>query len=73
MSDTVSSEQAYRAMLHFLKGLYNDSQDPVLGTLVADMCLTEDKTSADPAMRFLFEMSVGSVLKNEDDPRLIID
>jgi len=47
---TLTTDQAYRAMLHFLELYYNSTHDDGVGALLGGMAILEDGKPADPAL-----------------------
>ena len=48
--NTLTEEQAYAAMFHFIEQYYNRSKWDVLGMLLGSMSLLQDGSTADPAV-----------------------
>lgn len=48
--DTLTTDQAYHAMLHFLELYYNSTHDNGIGALLGGMAILEDGKPADPAL-----------------------
>lgn len=59
----MTDSQAYAAMFHFLKELYDRTKSDDLGGFLGAMALMEDGSMADPAMRRAWERAVEYALR----------
>lgn len=66
---TLTSGQAYQAMLEFLEGYQGRTNSEELGSLLGGFLLLEDGSPADPAAWQDWEEAVRRVLNSENDPR----
>lgn len=66
---TMTDKQAYTAMFHFLKQLYERTKSDDLAGFLGDMSMLENGSTADPAMLHDWERAVEYALRGgEPDP-----
>jgi hypothetical protein len=62
--------QAYAAMFHFLKQLYNRTKSDELGGLLGDLSMLEDGHPADPAVWNDWQQAVKFAIEGNQADRL---
>ena len=67
---TMSDQQAYAAMFHFLEQKNKCTPSDALGNLLGDMSLLPDGSPADPAITSEWKDSVELALKGRVDGRM---
>ncbi|MGO9776719.1 MAG: hypothetical protein ACLPM3_09080 [Terracidiphilus sp.] len=60
---TMTDKQAYAAMFHFLKQLYERTKSDDLGGFLGGMCMLQDGKTADPAVLHDWDEAVEYALK----------